>query len=295
MINNIGKKKINLLSTYSNNNSQIYLSSNMTTQNNTKISIIKNLQKDLTLFDFIKQKNKFIIHKFFDEKNTKKFLDSKKKAMAIQIDDEDEKINDSNNNNETIIINGNISEEKENKSKIKIHKNKTTSPKKRRKDKKRHKVNFKIPDENKNINKNNKCDENFSNQKEKDSSIYNESDKKNLIKQDEEIKRGQTMKHKNKIHLCNNSILINNILNKTDKKTNPFIFSEKVKSLMADDEIEISSIHNDEINDDINEQKKRKINNKGTFYNSNQKERLKKQLFENQELIQKNKNTNLSI
>ena len=82
-------------------------------------------QNNINIMNFIKQKNKFKIPDLFDEKNSKKFLDSKSEAMSeINLNDElevennnkkeNKKKNDSNNSDfiyKFILENANDSEE----------------------------------------------------------------------------------------------------------------------------------------------------------------------------------------
>lgn len=58
-----------------------------------KIISSKTKEKQLNLLDFINQKNKFKMKKFFDQKTTKKFLENKKIAMMeLNLSDESEEI-----------------------------------------------------------------------------------------------------------------------------------------------------------------------------------------------------------
>jgi hypothetical protein len=78
----------------SNYNSQQYLStfaSPKTMPKNLISSKIKEKQRNL--LDFITQKNKFKMKKFFDQKTTKKFLESKNLAMMeLNLDDESDEL-----------------------------------------------------------------------------------------------------------------------------------------------------------------------------------------------------------
>ena len=78
----------------SNYNSQQYLStfaSPIIMPKNKVTSKIK--EKQLNLLDFITQKNKFKMKKFFDQKATKKFLESKNLAMMdLNLDDESDEL-----------------------------------------------------------------------------------------------------------------------------------------------------------------------------------------------------------
>ena len=83
------KFKNNFFYSKSSNNSNKYLSNFAIASKNIKNSFFKDSRKELGIIDFIKQKKKFYMPDFFDEKNTKKFLYSKEKAMMeIKLNDE---------------------------------------------------------------------------------------------------------------------------------------------------------------------------------------------------------------
>ena len=78
----------------SNYNSQQYLSTFASPKPMPKKIISNNRkEKQLNLLDFITQKNKFKMKKFFDQKATKKFLESKNLAlMELNLDDESDEL-----------------------------------------------------------------------------------------------------------------------------------------------------------------------------------------------------------
>ena len=58
-------------------------------------------QNNMTVLNFIKQKDRFKIPDFYDEKNSKKFLDSKNKAMSEIILSDELELNNKKENKKT--------------------------------------------------------------------------------------------------------------------------------------------------------------------------------------------------
>ena len=270
----------NCFFTYSKNNSPNNLPNYITIFQDKKNS----LTKGLNIFTFLKQKNKFYLQDFYDEKGAEKFLISKKMAlMEIQLNDEigTSNINDDTVNNNSIKDNSNKNVTKENNVKINkiIHKGITMTPQEKKINKLKTEKSIKTKDEH---NNKNSCDSNSfhiiskCNKESNDASdcnyIYkfiidnnNDSDDKLLKKLKKEIKRTETKKlnNKKKLSVKKNTPKIN-IINtndntskvKSEKKLNPFNFSIKAKNLMINEKIEISSINND---DNTNVQDNNKI------------------------------------
>lgn len=269
------KPKSNFYSTNPNFLSQQYLSTNATdTTGNKKETIEKKPKKELNITNFIKQKNKFYISNFFNEKESKKFLDSRDIALKrIKLNDEIENINNNNEiTNKNCKQNTEIKNEK--KLKKKIQKGNTLSPKKNKSKNKNDKN--KILTENKNddkmsggeiinfniINTENNCDNDS-----KDNFIYkfiidnaDESEDNFHKKLKKEIKEVETKKSNannknvnnsrrtqisNKKHDKNNIKV--NMSEKSEKKINPFKYSEITKNLMVGNKIEVSSINDDSL------------------------------------------------
>lgn len=210
-------------------------------------SIIPNYKNKLNINDFITQKNKFRINNHFDEKGSKNFLLSKENAMMeMKFNDE---ILDNNEENSKILIK-NISNKK---LKNRIRKEKTISPKMKKIKTKKYSINLFAE-------KNNEQSSNDSNNRDH---IYkfiidnaNESEDKFYKKLQKEMDRLETEKRLS--HQINNDKIIKSLTNQkiekkvrpysiiTDKRKNPFDFSETAKQLMITEEIEVSSINNDD-------------------------------------------------
>lgn len=248
------KSKSNFFNTNSNVLSQQYLSTIATdTTGNKKEVREKKSIKELNIINFIKQKNKFYISNFFDEKEVKMFLESKEIALKrIVLNDEIE----NTNNNISITINN----QKEN----------STSP-----SKKKNKIDKnKISNENKNDDKSSDSESNFNIietvnncENSKDNSfIYkfiidnaNESEDNFHKKLKKEIKKVATKKNNiNNKNINNsgrtqtsnkkndkNSIKVN-ISEKSGARVNPFKYSEINRNLMIGNDIEVSSINDDD-------------------------------------------------
>jgi hypothetical protein len=225
------KYKNSLFSSNSNHNSKKNLSS-FVSQTQMKHSTNCTSKKELNIIDFIKQKNKFTIKTFFDEKGTKKFLASKDLAMQkIEITDDI-----------PILINKKVAEP--NPAANKKSKNK--------------KVKFK---NDKNFS-NNIMDNDIENNNNIQSAnisinnnIYNSD--KNIIKskytndnksiktfhkklKSEETKKDKKNK-KNKIYKS-----LTNKKNKYNNGKNPFFFSKAAKKLMKTEDLNISGIDGEE-------------------------------------------------
>ena len=225
------KYKNSLFSSNSNHNSKKNLSS-FVSQTQMKHSTNCTSKKELNIIDFIKQKNKFTIKTFFDEKGTKKFLASKDLAMQkIEITDDI-----------PILINKKVAEP--NLAANKKSKNK--------------KVKFK---NDKNFS-NNIMDNDIENNNNIQSAnisinnnIYNSD--KNIIKskytndnksiktfhkklKSEETKKDKKNK-KNKIYKS-----LTNKKNKYNNGKNPFFFSKAAKKLMKTEDLNISGIDGEE-------------------------------------------------
>lgn len=264
------------------------------------LDIKSSSKKFLNINDFIHQKNKFKIHNFFDEKCTKDFLSSKEKALReIQLDENIENTEYHSNNSSLI-------KEKEKNiikfdEKHKIRKEKTNSPKsknrkvaKSQKQKKEKKLKYI------NNHKNNSNDSNINDNDSQEDYIYkiildnaNESDDKLMKKLTQEIKRveiNKKKKGKDKLEIRKSltnkqkNIIKNVIFKDSDKKLNPFNFSEYAKSLMKIDNIEVSSINDEKPIAPTNNQ----IKTIGTFYTSTKKSSNNKNYFNDQETIGKN-------
>ena len=225
------KYKNSLFSSNSNHNSKKNLSS-FVSQTQMKHSTNCTSKKELNIIDFIKQKNKFTIKTFFDEKGTKKFLASKDLAMQkIEITDDI-----------PILINKKVAEPN-------LVANKKSKNKK---------VKFK---NDKNFS-NNIMDNDIENNNNIQSAnisinnnIYNSD--KNIIKskytndnksiktfhkklKNEETKKDKKNK-KNKIYKS-----LTNKKNKYNNGKNPFFFSKAAKKLMKTEDLNISGIDGEE-------------------------------------------------
>ena len=225
------KYKNSLFSSNSNHNSKKNLSS-FVSQTQMKHSTNCTSKKELNIIDFIKQKNKFTIKTFFDEKGTKKFLASKDLAMQkIEITDDI-----------PILINKKVAEP-----------NRVANKKSKNK-----KVKFK---NDKNFS-NNIMDNDIENNNNIQSAnisinnnIYNSD--KNIIKskytndnksiktfhkklKSEETKKDKKNK-KNKIYKS-----LTNKKNKYNNGKNPFFFSKAAKKLMKTEDLNISGIDGEE-------------------------------------------------
>lgn len=276
------KSKSNFYSTNPNLLSQQYLSTVATdTTGNKKEILEKKSKKELNNINFIKQKNKFYISNFFNEKETKKFLESKDIALKrIILNEEIE-----NNNYNLDIINNNLqfqkNEIKKKKDLKQQNQEESTNIPMNKKIKNKNDKNDKnkILNENKNeINKNNdkSSDSEFNfniietvNNCENDSKdkdyIYrfiidnaDESEDNLHKKLKKEIKRVETKKNNINNKNINNSgraQAINkkneknnikvNTSEKSEKKMSPFDYSEINRNLMVGNEIEVSSIGDD--------------------------------------------------
>jgi hypothetical protein len=261
------KSKSNFYSTNTNFLSQQYLSTNATD------TMVKKPKIEPNITNFISQKNKFYFSNFFNENESKKFLESRDIALKrIIFNDEIENIN---NTNEITNMNCKLPKmENKNEKKSKQHTNKgnIVSPKKKRSKNKDDKN--KILNENKNddktsngeinnlkiINTKNNCHNDS-----EDNYIYkfiidhaDESEDNFHKKLKKEIKAAETQKNyisnKNtynsrRTQISNkkndkNSIKIN-MSEKSEKKINPFKYSEVIKNLMVGNKIEVSSINDD--------------------------------------------------
>lgn len=254
-------------------------------------------KKILNITDFIQQKNKFKMNSIFDEKGTKDFLSSKEKAlMEIKLEEDIKNIKYHSNNNTLIKEKEKIIKFDENP---KIRKEKTNSPRKKnrksienKKEKKEKKM--------RNEQKNNKNDWIMNgNDLQDDYYIYkyilenpDESDDKLMEKLTQEIQRVQTNKKKNdkekhKIRksLTNNqkNIIKKVILKESNIKINPFNFSEYSKKLMISENIEVSSINEKHSIIPENNQ----IKTLGTLQTSFNKSNNKKNIYNEQEIIEK--------
>ena len=268
------KSKSNFYNISTNFLSQQYLSTNATdTTGNKKENIEKKSQKELNINSFIQQKNKFYISKFFNEKETKKFLASKDIALKrIKIEDEIENINNNNRIIDKDCKSQKMETKNEEKVKHPIQKGNSVSPRKKRTKNLNDKN--KILNQNKNVkNKNNgkKSDNEIINFKKINTETnynndfkdnYNfiidnedESEDKFHKKLKKEIKAVKTDKNYSNNKNVNNSRRTqknnmkkykNNMkVNMSEKKMNPFEYSEITKNLMVGKEIEVSSINDD--------------------------------------------------
>ena len=262
-------------------------------------------KKDLNIIDFIKQKNKFKIQDYFDEKGAKKFLSSKQKAlMEIKLDDDIElNINNSNNN---ILIEEKILKNQKFKVKTKIRKGKTTSPRRNKKSKRNSNIEkvktdckkLKYIKKNKNISIidiNDSTDKNFfkfiiDNVDESEDEFMRKINKK-IHKENTNIinifKKGKDKLNKKKYKSLINKKEVHkrkNIYVKKDKNLNPFNFSEKAKNLMIIEDIKVSEINS---NKTITPHKK-KLNTLGTNCTSTKKGSTIRNIFSEQEIPEKN-------
>jgi len=266
------KSKSNFFNRNSNALSQQYLSTIATdTTGNKKEIIEKKSIKEFNIINFIKQKNKFYISNFFDEKEAKKFLESKEIALKrIVLNDEIE-----NTNNNIDITNNYLQIQKteiknEKSLKQQNQKENSSSP-----IKKKNKIDKnKISNENKNDDKSSDSEINFNIietvnncENSKDNSfIYkfiidnaDESEDNFRKKLKKEIKRVATKKNninnKNidnsgKTQASNKKNDKNNIKadisEKSGARVNPFKYSEINRNLMIGNDIEVSSINDDD-------------------------------------------------
>ena len=277
----------------------------------------KSLTKGLNIFTFIKQKKKFYLRDFYDEKGAEKFLISKKMAlMEIQLNDEigTSNIYDDIINNNSIKDNSNKNIAKENNVKINkiIRKGITMTPKQKRINKLKTEKSIKTKDERDNKNS---CDSNSlhiiskCNKESNDASDSNyiykfiinnndDSDDKLFKKLKKEIRRTETKKlnNKKKLSMKKNTPKIN-IINtndntpkgKSEKKLNPFNFSIKAKNLMINEKIEISSINN---NDNTNVQDNNQIK---TFCTTNKTNNINNFVMQRDIVEKKNLNHNIEF
>ena len=252
------------------------------------------------------KKNKFIFQSQFDEKGTKDFLDSKKKAlMEIDIDDEGDKNKneyelENNNIFRTDIINKNDSEENIHfPKKSKISRERTSSLKgkspKKIKNSKTTK-NFKVFIGDKQ--EKNKKDDSY------ESNFYkfiidnaNESEDKFYDKLENEIKKYQAQNQKyspkknikkpcKTLSIKKNSTIKKPKNSKSDKNANPFNFCEKALYLMTKEKIEVSGINNKEEDDDITSKDKNQLKTRET---SDKNDDIKNNLFNKKETKVQNK------
>ena len=297
---NEGKFRNKFFYSKSSNNSHKYLSNFAIQSKNLKNSFFKESRKELGIIDFIKEKKKFFMPDFFDEKNTKKFLCSKEKAMMEIKLNEDLLI--SNNGNEFDI------EINKRKAKNKIR-HESASPRKERNKSKKTKITkninkFKsiedkitLKNNNKKISENNKSNSNDSkenyiykyiidNADDSEDNFFNnlkkeikkvENKKENIKNKDDNIYRTFSTKKSRK----SKNLKINNNI---DKKRNSFKFNENIKYLMVNDELELSSINND----DSFEQDKNPKKTFGTCCMKNKKDIVKNSLFGEKKIVEKN-------
>ena len=228
------------------------------------MSLIKKTSKKKPKFS---SKNHLYIENIFDEKGAKKFLESKEIAlMEMKLDDNIEQVKKSPS-------------KKESKKKSIIAKKKTISPRKnKRKSKKRVKLESNL----------NTCDsknEKYYTKIDKidldNSNIYkfiienaNDSDDSFMEKLDKEVKRVRTSKIiKNYQNTYKNKDNINKIhrSSKSYKKLIPFIFDEKAKNLMTNEDFKVSAISRE------------KTTIPDSLFNKNSKNNINK----NQDIIEK--------
>lgn len=248
--------------------SQNDMSTNDTNKTRYKKSSFNKLSnKELNIINFIKQKNKFFISNYFDEKEAKIFLDSKEKALKeMKLNDE---INNNKNTNNKLNINSKIKHNgfKSQKSLKRKMQKESISPRKRKSKDKNEKNKYDERRSNKEVsncnifNTVNNC-ENDSNdnnyiykfiidnvdesednfhQKLKKEIIRVESKKYNITKKsNNDI--GRTLTSNKKIDKKSLKV---NISERSERKLNLFNFSETTKNLMVGDDIEVSSIKDD--------------------------------------------------
>ena len=270
---NAEKQKSDLYQMNINYNSNQYSSTFSTNApKSNKYSTNKEIKKDINIIDFIGQKQKFKMEKFFDEKRTKKFLKLKNEAlMEIQLDDEkissNDKYDDKCNNNKHMVKNVRDKENKE------LYKYKSTSPRKKRVQSKKNIKENKEKNEKKLININSKSPDNNEDgnnsiiEEEDDSNdmeciykliINNINENEDILdkKLDKEIERIESKKISSKIkskynsnYSCSPKYKRKGFTNKkfnnifaSDYRLNPFEFSDIQKDLMVNDDIEASSI-----------------------------------------------------
>ena len=267
-------------------------------KNNRNQNNIKNIKKELNLCDFVNQKNKFNIKTFFDEKESKNFLSVKKKAlMEIKLDDEISN-EEKRDNYKSELLNQSLSREKNTsnkKLKFKILKERTISPKIKKVKSKGKTNNIKLFDT---INKDkSNLDSNDSNK------IYqfiinnaDESDEKFHEKLEKELKRIETKKRLSR-KKTNTDIIYKSLTTQKNKKERcssikteknkialtAFIFSENAKKLMSNQNLEVSSINNDETTTPDKQQMK-------TVESYNKKENAKLNLFGEKDIIKDKQN-----
>jgi len=242
---------------------------------NRKSSFNKISSKELNIHNFIKHKHKFYISNFFDEKQTKEFLESKEIALKeIKLNDIIENYKNKDDKPNSISKIKKITFKSEKGLKRKISKGKSISPRKR----KIKKINY---FDKKNENDGNSCNIfNTANNCEKDSNddnyIYkfiidnvDESEDNFHQKLQKEIKRVESIKYnltkQSKSNIgrtftsnkkSEKKSLKVNLREKSDAKLNLFTYSETTKNLMVVEDIEVSSI-NDDVS--LSPRKKRKI------------------------------------
>ena len=269
------KSKSNFYSTNPNLPTQQYLSTYATdTTGNKKEINDKKPIKELNITNFIKQKNKFNISNFFNEKEAKKFLESRDLALKrIILNDEIE-----NNNINNGIKNNNLQFQKteikkEKAIKKQIQKGNTISLMKNKIKSKnnKNKINPNKNIKNKNDDKSSDSEFNFNiietvNNCENDSNdnnfiykfIIDNADESEEIfhrKLKKEIKRVETRKNNINNKIANNSERTQNsnkknnkgnikanASEKSEKKISPFDYNEINRNLMIGNEIEVSSI-----------------------------------------------------
>ena len=261
------KYKNSLFSSNSNHNSKKNLSS-FVTQTQMKHSTNCTSKKELNIIDFIKQKNKFTIKTFFDEKGSKKFLASKDLAMQkIEITDDI-----------PILINKKVAEsnlaanKKSKNKKVKFKNDKNFSNNIMDNDIEN---NNNIQSANISIN-NNFCNSEKNIIKSKYTNDNKTNDNKSIKTFHKKLKIEETKKNK-KVKNKKNKIYksLTNKKNKYNNGKNPFFFSKAAKKLMKIDGLNISGIDGKEeyITD------KKIIKTIRTYNNSMKKEINKKNIL----------------
>ena len=255
----------------------------------TYFSTNKNLSHEIpkkveTPLDFIKQKKKFNIEISFDAEGTKNFLSSKKEAlMEIKLKDEiiNDKINTSAVKND---IRTDFKKLNSKKNREYQHKSKEERNIDQRNDKDNYKENnLLIIDELNNYSKESNFFYKFiiENANETDEKFQKKLEKViEIVKNDKKVKNKKEKnlsKNKNKVIKDDIEIIRYNNVKVPKKKGNIFIYSEKVKSMMENDDIGISSINtNSKKNNNIKNEKSNIIfgEKEREFINDNKKDSL---------------------
>jgi hypothetical protein len=209
--------------------------------------------KELNIYNFIKQKNKFFISNFFDEKESKKFMESKDLALKeIKLNDKIDNYKNTNAkpNNSPQLKNDGFKREKYLKKKSKNNEKNNNNDKTNNNEGVNcylfNTINNCENDSNDNnyiykfiIDNVDEPEDNFHQKLKKEIKRVESKRYNNTNQSNSNIGRAFTSKKKDR-----NSIKVN-ASEKSNQKLNLFNLSEKTKNLMVGDDINVSSINDD--------------------------------------------------